>query len=115
MSVTKFNYRKAKLVRKPGGLLSITYWQTDPKTGVLMRFRETYNSNRIQDRSLRLRKARQIICEINHKLPLGFPYVKSLKTRNEESLLEAMQFALSIKLQTDRKFYPSCLPLDPMP
>ena len=103
MSVTSFNYRKARLVKLAHGRIHINYWQTNPATGKLTRFRETFGLNRIQDRDIRLQRAQQKILELNHKLPLGFPYVKSLKARNEESLLEAMQFALSIKLQTDRK------------
>lgn len=55
----------------------IKYYQTNPTTGKLERFRPTYNLNRIKCRKERRKVAADIIQQINTLLPEGFPYSTS--------------------------------------
>lgn len=52
----------------------IEYYQTDPDTGDMVRFRETYQLNRIKDLKERKRKAKEFCRTINKLLPDGFPF-----------------------------------------
>ncbi|HQU51429.1 MAG TPA: tyrosine-type recombinase/integrase [Saprospiraceae bacterium] len=95
-------YISARLVRK--NRWYILYYQVDPLTDKRVRFRETFDLNRIQDLSERLAKANLIIRDINRKLPDGYPfdadYYSKIKKTN---LLDAIEKAAAIKCNTDRE------------
>lgn len=69
----------------------ILYYQTNPKTGVLKRFRETYNINRVKEISNKIRLAKDICKRINKELPHGFPYVDK-NDPSQSSINEALDF-----------------------
>lgn len=52
----------------------ILYYQTNPQTAELERFRPTYNLNRIKNIRLRNRTAKGYVDQINNLLPDGYPF-----------------------------------------
>jgi len=71
--MTQFNFLPARLV-KAKDRWYIIYYQTNPFTNDLERFRETHNLNKIKDKRVRLKMAKAIVLDINRKLPLGHPH-----------------------------------------
>lgn len=94
------NYISARLVT--GSRWYIVYYQSDPLTDKRIRFRETYDLNRIPDIRERRRKAYMIIEEINSKLPLGYPFSES-NGLGKTNIIDALEKAGKIKCMTDRK------------
>lgn len=92
----------ARLVK--GHRWYLVYYQIDPSTGERVRFRETYELNRIPDLIEREKRAQLLISQINAKLPLGFPFEEAFKASPPNTnILDALAVAKRIKNQTDRK------------
>ncbi len=81
----------------------IVYYQTNPGTGKLERFRETHNLNRISDRKLRMEMAKRIIKNLNSKLPLGWPFFDTDENHSKTNIIDAIELAKKIKCTTDRQ------------
>lgn len=82
----------------------IVFYQTNPKTGKLVRFRQTFDLNRVPDPDERRNKADLHVKQINAKLPLGYPYEKQLSVSpGQTNIIQAIEITKQIKLQTDRK------------
>lgn len=79
----------------------IKYYQMDPASGKLKRFRETYNLNRIKSIRERRKKAKHIIIQINANLPKGWPY--GAGELYAPSIVDAIEVAKGIKCNTDRQ------------
>lgn len=80
----------------------ILYYQTNPVTGIRERFRETFDLNRIKSKQERLKRARQIIKEINERLPHGYPFESFIGSN--QRFLDAIQEAVDLKCRiTDRR------------
>lgn len=71
--MTKKNFLPARLVK--GKYWYIVYYQTNPATGTMERFRETRQINRVKNLRERSKLARHHIKEINNLLPEGWPFI----------------------------------------
>lgn len=67
----------------------ILYYQSDPETSKLKRFRPTYDLNRIRDITERTRVGEGLVKKINDLLPTGWPFLESDDPRNQ-NILEAL-------------------------
>ena len=76
----------------------IEYWQFHPILNKKVRFRETYDLNRIKDLDLRRSKAVRVCNHLNEKLPFGWPYENLFSTQKEISIKEGMKMGLEVKL-----------------
>jgi len=79
----------------------IEYYQWHPVKKKKIRFRKTYDLNRIKDPELRKEKAKIIINEINQRLQFGWPFEDLKKQVETLSINEAMKLALKIKLHSN--------------
>lgn len=98
MSKIQNTYEPARL--SCGKTWKISYYQTNPENQKKIRFRETFNLNRIHDLTQRKQVAESIIDEINQKLKFGWPF-KNEKAENIKStytLATMLKKALEIKL-----------------
>jgi len=76
----------------------ILFYQTDPITGIRVRFRPTHDLNRIKDTKHQDAKAREIVAEINKRLPLGYPYEQTKAVQLDIVTIEAaLRIAMDIK------------------
>jgi integrase/recombinase XerD len=98
MSLT--HYRPAVL--RTGYRWYIEFYQTNPSSGVLQRFRETHDLNRIKSLKERRQQAMVIIAKINSRLPYGYPYEIAEEVKLMP-LAEAIEKIVQIKMQTHRK------------
>lgn len=80
----------------------IIYYQVNPSTGKRERFRETFDLNRIKDLKERAKQAQHKLDEINKLLPIGFPFKIDVPRKGLTPILEAVDFAFKIKMQSDR-------------
>lgn len=67
------HYRSARLV-KGKQKWYILFYQTNPRTGDLERFRDTFDLGRIPDLVERDRKALEVVAWLNQKLKFGYPF-----------------------------------------
>ena len=67
------HYRPAVVKKPKSGKWYIEFYQTNPLTGKMDRFRQTPQLNRIKDLRLRAKYAHEIEAEINLRLPLALP------------------------------------------
>jgi len=100
----------------------IEYWAAPDEFSKMIRFRPTFQLNRVKDLKERERLFLPHLKLINHKLPLGFPFVqvsksevkrhlkklkkkkkKVKKKNNQMSLMVGIQYARDIKMSTNRK------------
>ncbi|MEL7120219.1 MAG: tyrosine-type recombinase/integrase [Bacteroidota bacterium] len=81
----------------------ILYYQTNPATGQLERFRETRHMNRIKDKRQRSKLATTYIKEINEKLPYGWPFHFAKDKDAIISIKEAINLAIKAKLNMTEK------------
>jgi integrase len=89
-------YRPARLVK--GHRWYIVYYQMDPFTHELIRYRETYSLNRIKNIKERTKYAKRIISQINALLPSGWPFKKEdFELPRSIPIVEALQKGLKIK------------------
>ena len=77
----------------------IVYYQTDPRTMKMERFRDTHNLNRVKSLRERRKLAAEIITRINAQLPNGYPFQNSVRV----NLNKAVELAADIKCTTDRR------------
>lgn len=76
----------------------ILYHQWHPIKNKRIRFRETYDLNRIKDIDVRRAKAKVVINEINMKLAIGWPFEDLIRESREITITEAMLIAAKIKM-----------------
>jgi len=102
MAKTQINtFLPARLVK--GHRWYIVFYQVDPVTNKRVRFRETFDLNRIPNLITRQKRANFIILQINSKLPFGYPYEGSFKRDPAyTNILEAIAIAEKIKCRSDR-------------
>lgn len=82
----------------------IVFYQTHPHTGIRIRHRKKLGINLIKDKRHRELYARQLIQEINLKLPLGYPYEMEQKlTVHLLPVGQALEKALRIKNMSERE------------
>lgn len=93
-------YQPARLVR--GRNWYIIYYQVHPDTNERVRFRESYDLNRIPSLKLRLKTAIEIIDKINSMLPDGWPFY-NVDLKEKIPLVDAIQIAKNAKCTTDRE------------
>jgi integrase len=97
-----YDYRPARVVQAKRWY--VEFYQINPETRVMERFREYHNLNRIKDLKQRLHIASRYASELNtNKLPYGYPFVETLKKYDDLPIQEAISMALKIKSRSDRK------------
>lgn len=97
-----FTYLPARLVQGTSRWY-ILFYSVNPLTGERIRFRETFELNRIHDTTERLKKACIIIDDINARLPDGYPFEQYYKESvGKMGILEAIELAKEVKCNTDR-------------
>lgn len=96
-------------ILKKGYRWYLEYSFIDIESGEWIRKRESYNLNRIKDLRLREQKFRKIQNELNKKLASGWPYREQVAKKKKEKkkkkkikLSDGIQFALDIKLTSNR-------------
>lgn len=98
LQMEKKKFLPARLVRASYRWY-IEYYQTNPSTGNLERFRETRQINRIKDKRERSKIARAYVKEINSMLPDGWPFQVE-KPDAKYTVKQAVQLALQAKVNT---------------
>ena len=93
------NFRFARIVK--GYRWYIEYYQMNPKTGFLDRFRETYQINRIKNLRDRQKKAEELCEMINRQLPNGFPF-NNYTDQQLTNVIDAIEFAVKLKSKGTR-------------
>lgn len=82
----------------------IKFRQTNPTTGGRQLFRKTFDLNRIENKNQRLKKAREIINELNNVLlPLGYPFDDVTNLSKLTTIEKALNKALEIKCKNKRR------------
>lgn len=100
------DYKPAKLVKSSPGKWYIEFYQKDPLTGKMKRFRPTFDLNRIRHQEQRLTIARQKIKQINDLLPSGYPFTNNPDQNSTVhlSIMAALEKAWDLKKsQLDRQ------------
>lgn len=64
----------------------ILFYQTNPDTGKRVRFRPTFNLNRIKDSAIRAKRGEMICKKVNKLLPSGYPFVSELEIKKQISV-----------------------------
>lgn len=109
-------YLPARLVKAVGGWY-VLFYQTNPATKKRQKFRPTYQLNRIKSKTERIKRAKEIVKELNDELlPFGYPFVSKDDIMHQHhelelvdelestSIQDAMQLAAKIKTaETTRK------------
>jgi integrase len=93
----KKKFLPARLVK--GSSWYILYYQTNPATGRMERFRETRQINRIKDKRERAKIARAYVKDINSMLPSGWPFQVE-QPDAKYTVKQAVQLALQAKINT---------------
>lgn len=98
--MAKKMFLPARLAKK-ADRWELVFYQTNPKTGIRQRFRETRDLNRIHDLNVREREAEREIKAMNRLLPFGYPF----RTESEQTMtvLAAAQRACGIKSKNTTK------------
>ncbi len=97
ISLTDF---KPAVLRKTKSCWYIEYYQWHPAEEKSIRFRVTEGINRIKDLKKRKKKAKELILEINSRLPIGWPF-ENVKAGNLKiDLQTGLQIGLREKLKS---------------
>lgn len=95
-----FEFEYALLSKSKSGWY-IGWYQTNPITEEKERFRKRFDLNRIKDPKQREKRAREIITDINRKLPDGWPF-DNLPSKSSISLKDGIEVARDAKMTSDR-------------
>lgn len=97
-------YIPPRIVRGSGAAWWILWYETNPATGALDRFRKTFSLNRIHNKAQRTERARAILQEISQGLATGGYIYTGQETIGQPftPLREALELAVKLKMQYDR-------------
>ena len=100
--MNKYLFRPARVVQ--GVRWCVEYYQVDPSTKELKRFREYQQMNRIKDLEQRLIFAEKMVYELNNNLlPHGYPFIEISSTPSYITIDSAVDLSFSIKSRSDRQ------------